>query len=161
MVSRRNRAAGNRNSAPQKFGYSYDREDYTGAFDTPEAALAAAMKSLETFSNPPTTIYVGRLVHADPQAADHAEMILNAMKQRALVDYGDSARAYLRGVTAEQTKELDGVIETAVLGWLGQNKLMPTFARVEGIIEHPVPLPKGTGNMGGKNGREVVISEGR
>ena len=125
----------------RKFAYSYDREGYTGAFETPEAALAEAIENSESLTNPPTTVYVGILVEADPQAQDHAEAIVDRMSQRAHVDYGDPAARYLRNVTTAQVKELDLAIEQTILSWLKKNKLMPTFVRVEGIREYPVMLP--------------------
>jgi len=125
----------------RKYAYSYDRDGYTGSFDTAEAALAEAIRNSEGMTNPPTTVYVGILVEADPQAQDHAEAIVDRMSQRAHVDYGDPAAPYLRNVTPSQVKELDSAIEQTILGWLKKNKLMPTFVRVEGIREYPVMLP--------------------
>ena len=134
-------AAQKDNAAIRKFAYSYDREDYVGAYETPEDALAAAIESSQGLSNPPTTIYVGTIVQADPQAADHAKTIINNMSQRAHVDYGDPAARYLKNVTPAQAKELDEAISVSILSWLQKHKLMPTFVRVEGIREYAVPFP--------------------
>jgi hypothetical protein len=146
----------------RKFAYSYDREGYSGAFDTPEVALAEAIKNSEGMTNPPTTVYVGTLVEADPQAQDHAEAIIDRMGQRAHVDYGDPASRYLRNVTATQARELDQAIEQTILTWLKKNKLMPTFVRVEGIREYPVMLP-GPGkvaNLPSNEVQEIGVSDG-
>jgi hypothetical protein len=134
-------AAQKDNPTNRKFAYSYDREDYVGAYDTPEDALAAAVDNSQGMSNPPTTIYVGNIVQADPQAGDHAKTIINAMSQRAHVDYGDPAARYLKNVTAGQVKELDETIKVSIMGWLQKHKLMPTFVRVEGIREYAIPFP--------------------
>ena len=134
-------AAQKDNPTMRKFAYSYDREDYVGAYDTPEDALAAAVDNSQGLSNPPTTIYVGTIVQADAQAADHAKTIINNMSQRAHVDYGDPAARYLKNVSGAQVKELDEAIKGAIEGWLAKHKLTPTFVRVEGIREFPVTFP--------------------
>src|SRR4051812_41044444 len=128
----------------RKFAYSYDREDYTGAYDSADDALAAAVSNSEGMSNPPTTIFVGTIVEADPQATDHAKTIINNMSQRAHVDYGDPAARYLKNVTPAQTKELDEALQVCITGWLQKHKLMPAFVRVEGIREFPIPFPGST-----------------
>ena len=125
----------------RKFAYSYDREDYTGAYETADEALAAAVENSQSLSNPPTTIYVGTIVEADPQAADHAKTIINNMAQRAHVDYGDPAARYLKNVSPAQVKELDDAIKRSITAWLQKHNLMPKFVRVEGIREYPVPFP--------------------
>jgi len=132
-------AAQKDNPAMRKFAYSYDREDYVGAYETPEDALSAAVDNSQHLSNPPTTIYVGTIVQADAQASDHAKTIINNMSQRAHVDYGDPAARYLKNVSSAQVKELDEAIRVSIEGWLAKHKLTPTFVRVEGIREYPVP----------------------
>jgi len=136
------------NATMRKFAYSYDREDYVGAYDTPEDTLAAAVDNSQGLSNPPTTIYVGTIVQADPQAADHAKTIINNMSQRAHVDYGDPAARYLKNVTPAQTKELDEAIKVSILSFLQKHKLMPTFVRVEGIREYAIPFPGPSASRG-------------
>ncbi len=142
-------------SMSRKFAYSYDREDYTGAYETPEEALVAAVENSQTLSNPPTTIYVGTIVEADPQAGDHAKTIINNMSQRAHVDYGDPAARYLKNVTPAQVKELDEAIKVSILGWLAKHKFMPKFVRVEGIREYPVPFPSNSINRSAERMNEV------
>jgi hypothetical protein len=142
-------------SMSRKFAYSYDREDYTGAYETPDEALAAAVENSQSLSNPPTTIFVGTIVEADPQAGDHAKTIINNMSQRAHVDYGDPAARYLKNVTPAQVKELDEAIKVSILGWLAKHKLMPKFVRVEGIREFPVPYPGNSINRSADRMSEV------
>jgi hypothetical protein len=142
-------------SMSRKFAYSYDREDYTGAYETAEEALAAAVENSQSLSNPPTTIYVGTIVEADPQAGDHARTIINNMSQRAHVDYGDPAARYLKNVTPAQVKELDEAMKVSIVGWLARHKLMPTFVRVEGIREFAVPFPGSGGLRSSERGDEV------
>ena len=50
------------NETMRKFAYSYDREDYVGAYESAEEALAAAVENSQGLSNPPTTVYVGTIV---------------------------------------------------------------------------------------------------
>lgn len=123
----------------KRYAYSFDREDYTGSFATPEDAVAAAVNQAEGLSSPPTTIYVGTMVEGDPQAGDHARHILEAMNRRAHVDYGEPAMRYLVNVTTKQVIDLDKSIEQTILGWLRKHNLMPTFVKVTDIREYPVP----------------------
>ena len=90
------------NPTMRKFAYSYDREDYVGAYESAEEALAAAVENSQGLSNPPTTIFVGTIVQADPQATDHAKTIINNMSQRAHVDYGDPAARYFKKSSSVQ-----------------------------------------------------------
>lgn len=124
-----------------KYAYSYDREDYTGSFDTPEEALTEAVRRSEGLASPPGEVFIGQIVEADPQAHDHAERILDAMNQRAYVDYGEPARRYLARVPKELVKELDEAIGATILDWLKRHNLMPTFVQVRGIRALPVPTP--------------------
>ena len=112
-----------------------------GHADTPEAAFNAAMKGAEELSSPPTEIYVGTIVEADPQAVDHAQRIVESMNRRAHVEYGDSAAKYLTNVTPEQVKELDAALAETILAWLKKHKLQPTFVQVRKIHERPVQFP--------------------
>jgi hypothetical protein len=125
----------------KKYAYSYDREDYRGSFDTPEEAVAEAVREADGLACPPTEIYVGTIVEADPQATDHAERIVEAMNRRAHVDYGDAAERYLKKLTKAQVADLDKAIERAILDWLARHALTPTFVKVQGIREYPVPYP--------------------
>ena len=129
-----------------KYAYSYDREDYIGAYDTPDQAFSAAVQRAEELSNPPMEIYIGTIVEADPQATDHAERIVEAMNRRAHVEYGDSAQKYLRNLNPQLVKELDAELANTILAWLKKHNLMPTFVRVREIHERPAPLP-GTSRM--------------
>jgi len=124
-----------------RYAYSYDREDYIGAFDSPEQAFNAAVMRAEELSSPPTEIYVGTIVEADPQASDHAERIIESMNRRAHVEYGDSAARYLKKIPRELVQELDAAVEQTILAWLKKHNLMPTFIRVREIHERPVPFP--------------------
>ncbi len=137
-----------------KYAYSYDREDYTGSFDTPEEAVAEAVSRSEGLASPPTEVYVGILAEADPQTTDHAERIVDSMNRRAHVDYGDSAERYLKNVTKEQMAELDREVSKTIQAWLERNGLMPTFVKVQGIREYPIPVP-GFATLRSGNGPEA------
>jgi hypothetical protein len=137
-----------------KYAYSYDREDFTGAFDSEEAAFEAAVRESEGIASPPTTIFIGTVVQGDPQTSDHAQMVLEAMNRRAHVDYGDSAARYLANVPAKLVDELDAALAATIEGWLKKHNLMPTFVRFGGVREVPVITPPArTGNNNGQ--REV------
>ena len=126
-----------------RYAYSYDREDFTGSFGTPEEAFKSAVRNSEGVSSPPTTIYIGLIQDADPQANDHAEQVIESMNQRAHVDFGRSAQKYLRNVTTAQVKELDRALATTIRGWLNTHNLMPHFCKVAAVQEYPVHIPPG------------------
>jgi hypothetical protein len=127
-----------------KYAYSFDREDYIGAYDTTDQALNDAVRRAEELSNPPTEIYIGTIVEADPQATDHAEQIIDSMNRRAHVEYGASAARYLKNIPPQQVKELDDALAATILAWLKKHNLMPSFVRVREIHQRPVNYP-GTG----------------
>ncbi len=126
-----------------RYAYSYDREDFTGSFSTPDEAFQSAVRNSEGVSSPPTTIYIGLIQDADPQATDHAEQVIESMNQRAHVDFGRSAQKYLRNVNKAQVKELDAALATTILGWLNAHELMPHFCKVTAVQEYPVHIPPG------------------
>ena len=144
----------------KRYAYSYNGEDYTGSFATPEEAVAEAARRSEGLSSPPTEIYVGVIVHADPQTTDHAEHIVESMNRRAHVDYGDAASRYLLNISKEQVAELDRDIAKTILAWLERNKLMPTFVKVQGIQQYPVPYPGFTANKTETNNEVNEIGVG-
>jgi hypothetical protein len=124
------------------FAYSFTREDFTGRFDSEQAALAAAMEKAAGEAEPPTTIYVGQVVESEHQANDHAERILEAMNRRAHVDLGEQGARYLRRVPVEWVRELDQAVEQVILQWLWKHDLTPNWVRVQSIREFAVPNPR-------------------
>lgn len=138
-----------------KYAYSYDREDFTGAFDSEQAAFEAAVRESEGIASPPTTIYIGTIVEGDPQSNDHARPILEAMNRRAHVDYGDSAARYLASVPPNLVDELDAAIAATIDQWLKKHNLRPTFVRFGRVREVPVLTPPGTAGNGGPGQHEV------
>ena len=141
-----------------RYAYSYDREDFTGSFSTPEEAFRTAVANSEGVSSPPTTVYIGQVQDADPQATDHAEQVIASMNQRAHVDFGRSAQKYLRKVSKAQVQELDGALASAILGWLNQHDLMPRFCKVAAVREYPVNIP--VGKVATTNGQREVSDLG-
>jgi hypothetical protein len=138
-----------------KYAYSYDREDFTGSFDTEQAAFEAAVRESEGIASPPTTIYIGTIAEGDPQTADHAHTILEAMNRRAHVDYGDSAARYLANVPPKLVDELDAALAATIEQWLKKHNLMPTFVRFGHVREVPVITPPARVSNGGPGQREV------
>ena len=55
---------------------------------------------------------------------------------------------YKRAYDRRHNKELDGAIEQVLYEWLRKHELLPTYFRVEGISEHPVPLAPAAGVPG-------------
>jgi len=121
------------------FAYSLDRETFTGIFNTREEAFHAGCYAAERLHANITEVYVGQRVAGDPQADLHAWELIKSMRDRARAGVGDDAAGYLGHVSESQAKDLDGAIEAALLRWLTNYKLMPSFFRIEAVSEHPVP----------------------
>lgn len=128
---------------PARYAYSLNGENYTGAFGSREEALSAALGAAWDPGNlnPPQTVFVGRRVEADPHASGHARTLLREMAWQAHDEVGAPASSYLNKLSDDHIRELDGAIEHVLLEWLRKHHLTPTYFRVEGISEHPVPVP--------------------
>ena len=127
-----------------KYVYSFDREEYSSASDTREDALRKAFKKANELAGSPTTVFIGQLVPADPQAKGHAREIVKSMRERARKDLRPDDGKYLQKVSAAQLADLDAQIEKTILGWLESNKLQPKVYKVTKVTEHPIPLSSQT-----------------
>jgi hypothetical protein len=130
---------------PTRFAYSLNGENYTGDFASRDQALAAALDAARDPLNlaQPQSVFVGRRVEPDPHTAGHAKTILRAMAWQAHDDVGSPAANYLNQLSDDQVAELDGAVEQILQDWLRRHDLLPKYFKVEGISEHPVPMPKG------------------
>jgi hypothetical protein len=118
------------------FAYSLDRETFTGIFNTRDEAFRAGCHAADRLHAQMNEIFVGQRVAGDPQADLHAWEVIKSMRSRARAAAG--ATGYLAHVTADQAKDLDGAIESAVLRWLANHKLGPAFFRIEAVSEHAI-----------------------
>jgi hypothetical protein len=139
------------------FAYSLDRESFNGIYNSREEAFRAGCVAAERMQTQLTEIFVGQRVAGDPQADLHAWELIKSMRTRARGAAGDDATGYLKGVTAEQARDLDGAIESAVLRWLANHKLGPSFFRIEAVSEHPLPCVTYAGF--GQNGHDREVHD--
>jgi hypothetical protein len=121
------------------YAYSLDRETFTGVFNTRDEAFRAGCIAADRLHAQLNEIYVGQRVAGDPQADLHAWEVIKSMRDRARAAAGDDSTGYLSHISAEQAKDLDGAIESAVLRWLANHKIGPQFFRIEAVSEHPMP----------------------
>ena len=121
------------------YAYSLDRETFTGVYGTRAEAFAAGCAAAERGYTQLTEIYVGQRVGGDAQANLHAWEVIKEMRERARAAAGDEAAEYLKHVTEEQARDLDGALEATLQRWLANYKLTPTFFRIEAVSEHPLP----------------------
>ena len=140
---------------PARFAFSLNGENYTGAFQNREQALAAALAAASDPMNlaQPQTVFVARRVEADPHAAGHARTVLREMAWQAHDEVGAPATTYLHELTDDQIKELDSAIESVLYEWLRKHELLPGYFKVAGISEHPVPTAPSV------NGKQVGSQE--
>lgn len=130
---------------PARYAYSLNGENYTGSYAAREEALSAALEAAADPMNlnPPQSVFVGRRVEADPHASGHARTVLREMAWQAHDEVGAPASTYLNKLGAGAIRELDTAIEHVLYDWLRKHELLPMYFRVEGISEHPVPMPAG------------------
>ncbi len=136
-----------------KYAYSLDGEKYQGEFDTREAALARAIARAHAALEPPQSVFVARMVPADPQAEGHAQAVIHAMHERGRDAQGETGSTWLRRVSEHQEAALDEALTGVILAWLKQHELMPTHRHVQSISEHALPIP--TATPSGNTQREV------
>jgi hypothetical protein len=148
---------------PARYAYSLNGENYTGTFASREEALSAALDAAgdPLNLNPPQTVFVGRRVEADPHASGHARTVLREMAWQAHDEVGAPAAKYLNKVGENEIQELDGAIEQVLYDWLRKHELLPTYFRVEGISEHPVPLAPASANGDGATSGDEVHQVGQ
>ena len=137
------------------YAYSLDRETYTGVFNTRDEAVRAGCAAADRLHTQLTEVYVGQRVAGDPQADLHAWEVIKSMRERARAAAGDDSTGYLAHVTADQARDLDGAIEAAILRWLANYKVGPTFHRIEAVSEHPINCVAHAGLEKANGEREV------
>ncbi|MGA2232279.1 MAG: hypothetical protein ABSH22_15385 [Tepidisphaeraceae bacterium] len=124
---------------PGQYSYSFNGDDFTGRYETREEAQGAAFDAARRANLPPTTVYVGRVVEADPGAQGHALQILSQMALRLRRECCEGSERNLAQLTAAQVDDLDHELAGVIESWLKKNELTPTTCRVVAISEHPVP----------------------
>jgi hypothetical protein len=150
---------GHTNGRHHTYAYSFDRETFTGAFATRDEAYRAAVARASGMEDTPAEIFVGERVPADPQASGHATELIKAMARRARAAAGEGADEYLRRVNDQQEAELDEAVECTILDWLTRHEMMPTFADVRAISEHPMPALTGAPEAGLVKSRSDEVSD--
>ena len=148
-----------------QYSYSLNGENWTGAFATRDAALAAAIQKCSGAADPPGTLFVGEISGGELFATELGQALIKEMRSRARNRGAEGASRYLRDVTPAQLKELDEQIEKIAIAWVQFHQLMPESFKVEAISEHLVPMPHrgladrneraGSGGNGRINGKEV------
>ena len=121
------------------YAYSLNGEHYRGTFSSREEAVTQAIDAARRAAEPPQSVYVGRMVPADPKAGGHARWVISNMTARAREEFGDAASSYLARLPREQIENLDEALELVIRQWLHRHDLMPNFFKVEAIGEYSVP----------------------
>ena len=120
-----------------KFAFSFDRETFTGTFDTRQQAFDAANKIVASRIDHPPAIFVGQWAEPDAQSDDHAEAIVERMTLRWRSSGAEGK--FLDTVNEHQLAELDYDIDRVVRNWLAKQNLTPRPTRVQAVSEHAVP----------------------
>ena len=142
------------------YAYSFDRDVYTGSFDTRDAALNAALERVKWLPAPITTVYTAHVTSGDPLASGHAKVVVDRMTRAARERHGDDAQGYLKVVSPKQLHELDVSLETVIKSWLARNGLGPSFNTAQNVCEHAVPLVPETPHDTSSSREVGVMGEG-
>ena len=119
-----------------QYAFSLNGENWSGAFETREQALAMAVQKCSGASDPPGTVFVAEIMGGEVFGDHLGKAVIADMRSQAR---GIDDR-HLKKVTDGQLKELDSLIERTVIGWLQKNHLMPQAFKVEAISEHLIPV---------------------
>jgi hypothetical protein len=139
-----------------KYAFSISGDRYQGTFNSREEALAEAIAHARRSPDSLPTVYVGRIVPADPKAGGHARAVLSHMAARAKEEFGDSAEEYLTGLSPKLIDNLDESLELVIRGWLDRNDLSPNFFKVDAIGEYTLPSsPQTRGNSEMREVQEI------
>jgi hypothetical protein len=142
-----------------KYSFSFDRETFEGSYNSRSEAFAGALKKAAGLEDPPTTVFLAERVSGDPQATGHAEEIVSRMIDRARGVWSDEAAAYLREVSPEQLRDLDGAIEQVILRWLQLHQLKPSFFRISAVSEHQLAPAVSASSRNGDNNEVHDLGE--
>src|ERR1700683_2204533 len=104
-----------------KYAYSLNGEHYRGAFSSRDEAIAEALGAARRSDDTPQSVFVGRMVAANPKAEGHARAVWSHITARAREKFGDAASNYLANLGKPAIEELDAALELVVLGWLQRN----------------------------------------
>jgi hypothetical protein len=119
------------------FAFSFDRDTWSGSYPTRQQALDAALKALKDRSDVPEGIFIAQWVETDPQSTDHAEAVIEQMRDRWHAS--SEAGSYLDHVNEQQSADLDHEMDRCIRAWLAKHDLLPRPTKVRAISEHPVP----------------------
>lgn len=152
--------AENEESMNARYAYSFDGENFQGNYATRQEAATAGFARAARFDSPVTSIFVGARIDGDDQSKGHAPAVVKQMQRAAARDNDEQGDDYLGHLSAEQMKDLDGVIAVAIRDWLVRHELRPTWFRVEGITEHSLPS-NGAAALTREPGSEVAPGIGQ
>ena len=116
-----------------QFVFSLNGENWSGAFDTRNTALAAAIQKCSGAADPPGTVFVGEMAGESAHVDGLGKVLVNELRARG--------NDHLRDVSTVQISELDGTIERVVIAWLLKHKMADPSSKVEAISEHLTPVP--------------------
>lgn len=122
-----------------KFAYSLDRETFSGAYDSRQQALDAAMTAVKSLPETPAEgVFVGQWSEPDVQSDDHAEAVVDAMRDRWRAN-GSSEEKFLEKPTEQQLADLDYELARTIRGWLAKHNLLPRPTKVRAVSQHAIP----------------------
>lgn len=124
----------------EKWAYSFDNEWYNSdSYDTPEAALTAAMaeakKENENSGTSIKKVYVGRIMKFIPYV--DADNVIENIQQQAYDEADEYSLDYLESITLEERRKLETMLTETFNKWANETKNNPNFFTIEETSEHP------------------------
>lgn len=123
------------------FCYSFDQEEYSGCYETREAALAAAVKHSASLNDPPYTVVWTAKNGRDALGSEFVAGVAPMLLQYAR-DGSDNAEIdgagpdWLENVSAEAQDDLAVAIKVAFDAWCERRGHVPRLWYVTDEVEH-------------------------
>jgi hypothetical protein len=118
------------------YAYSFDGENYTGSFESREAAAA------EAFAENPDAARIRTGRCATPARTPRAYELIEQIGEDATEGSGEWAEGYLDDVSKEAEAELQAELQEVWDRWEAKHHLAPTWYNIEDVVEHWRPTPK-------------------
>lgn len=113
-----------------KFGYSTDEENFTGFYDTREAAASEGFSANEDLD----VIWTGQCVV--PERIVDADSLIDQIAVRTTDEAGDWADGYLNNVPEEAIKDLQEELQDLWDRWEEKHGLKPQWFNVVRVQNH-------------------------
>src|SRR5690242_15351172 len=108
-----------------RYCFSFDRESFSGDFESRRAALEASFARAAEMHDTPGTVFIGQRAPIDPGIYGHAEEVIDRMRRVVFEAIGEPGADYLARVGEHEQAELDDALAKTLRQWLSKHNLLP------------------------------------